>query len=190
MLRHPPDDLVRFLREIDRHLAKSHQLIIIGGAAAALAYKASRTTSDIDTANALSIDFERAVTEAKKSTGLEIPVSYAAIADGPYNYETRLKRLRFLKTEKLEVLVPERHDLALMKIIRGEEHDIQVLVEMHESEPFDLEILIDRFTNEMRHVIGDHRWIRSNFVGLVEELFGETSGKDVDKFTENWELAK
>jgi hypothetical protein len=190
MLRHPPADLVRFLREIDRHLAKSHQLIIIGGAAAALAYKASRTTSDIDTANALSIDFERAVTEAKKSTGLEIPVSYAAIADGPYNYETRLKRLRFLKTEKLEVLVPERHDLALMKIIRGEEHDIQVLVEMHESEPFDLEILIDRFTNEMRHVIGDHRWIRFNFVGLVEELFGETSGKDVDKFTDSWELAK
>jgi len=59
-------------------------LIIIGGAAAALAYKASRTTSNIDTANALSIDFERAVKEAKKATGLEIPVSYAAIADGPF----------------------------------------------------------------------------------------------------------
>ncbi len=99
-------------------------------------------------------------------------------------------RLKFLKTEKLEVFVPERHDLALMKIIRGEEHDIQVLVEMHESEPFDLDILNDRFINEMRHVIGDLRWIRLNFVGLVEELFGETPSKNVYEITESWGLLK
>jgi len=54
------------------------------------------------------------------------------------------------------------------------------------TEPFDLEILVDRFMNEMRHVIGENRWIRLNFVGLVEELFGETAGKDVDRITENW----
>lgn len=48
MRRHDSDELLRFLQAVDERLERPAQLIVIGGAAAALAYGAQRATSDID----------------------------------------------------------------------------------------------------------------------------------------------
>lgn len=186
MRDYTPLNLARFLREIDRHLVKQQTIIVIGGAAAALAYQASQTTSDIDTATALDEDFLQAAELARQTTGLEIPVSYAAIADGPYGYESRLVERQDLRLNQLVVLFPEEHDLALMKIIRGEEHDLQAISEIHGRHRLSLDVLCDRFVNELGHVVGNKTMIRLNFLALVQSLFGHEAAKVTERRTAGW----
>jgi hypothetical protein len=38
-----------------------------------------------------------------------------------------------LRLKKLRVMVPERHDLALMKVVRGDRHDVDVIAEIHKE---------------------------------------------------------
>jgi hypothetical protein len=186
MASHSATDLERFLRELDRNLTGRHVLIIIGGAAASMAYHASRTTHDIDTANPVQGPVQRAAEAARQTTGLNIPMTYASIFDGPVNYEDRLQTQTHLGLDHLLVRVPERHDLALMKVIRGEEHDLQVIREMHEHEALSLDVLLGRFQHEMTHVMGQLSMIRLNFLALIELLFGKDQAAKVEDLTRDW----
>lgn len=73
---------------------------------------------------------------------------------------------------RLSLFVPERHDLALMKIVRGYEHDLQAIWEMHQANAFDLQVLVRRFRAEMTHVVGKREGLRLSFLAAVERLFG------------------
>lgn len=73
----------------------------------------------------------------------------------------------------LTVLVPERHDLALMKTVRGDQADFAKLQAIHDRKPFDLPVLLRRYEEEMEHVVIDPRRLRGNFLALVESLFPE-----------------
>ena len=106
---------------------------------------------------------------ARTKTGLSIPIQRVTIADEPENYESRLERV-LTDLKHLRVLVPERHDLVLMKAMRAYEHDIQVISEIHAHAPLSLEILEDRFLNEMSP-IGPPARIRQNFLLVIEHLF-------------------
>ena len=128
------DQVLEFLAEIDEILAEPVALEIIGGAAALLAYGARNSTKDID--SFASID-ER-IRQAATRVAHKIPLDQAAVADPPYNYEDRRQRLN-LPFRNLVVIVPEKHDLLLMKAVRGSRHDDEVIQEMHLAEPFDLE---------------------------------------------------
>ena len=64
---------------------------------------------------------------------------------------------------RLTVLVPERHDLALMKTVRGDQADFAKLRAIHERKRFDLSMLLDRYQQEMSHVVIDPRRLRGNF---------------------------
>jgi hypothetical protein len=148
---------------------------VIGGAAAALRYGAKRNTSDIDTFNDTTPEVERAVRVTQQKLQLGIVVSKAAIADPPWNFEDRLEELAELGLGKLKVQVPERHDLALMKTVRGYTHDLEVLQEMHRDRPFDLDTLVTRFKSEMGQAVTDHRLFRINFQVLIERTFGSST---------------
>ncbi len=69
----------------------------------------ARPTDDIDTFHPLTPVVQKAVEAAQRSTGLTIPVSFAAAADAPYDFEDRLIPIRALRLKRLTVLVPERH---------------------------------------------------------------------------------
>ena len=162
-------DLERFLHAVDEALDGPVEVILIGGAAAALHYGATRPTRDIDTWTSIHDELSRAVSTARSSTGLEVPVQQAGVADAPSEFETRLHRtLEDLR--RLAVLVPERHDLVLMKAVRAYEHDLEVIVEIHARFPLDLETLVTRWETEMRP-IGDPVRIRGNFLSVVERVF-------------------
>ncbi len=88
-MRHPPQELERFVEAIDAALPEPTSILVIGGAAAALAYGATRPTDDIDTFHPLTPVVQKAVEAAQRSTGLTIPVSFAAVADAPYDFEDR-----------------------------------------------------------------------------------------------------
>ena len=167
---------------IDQTLPVPGRVVVIGGAAAILQYGATRSTVDIDTYSAAPTGLEDAIRRAWVTTGLEISVEYAGVANAPYNYEDRLERLVSPRLEHLEVLVPERHDLALMKISRGEERDLVVLDEMHARRPFDLETMVTRYVDEMSHAIQDSRILRQKFLLSTHRLFGpEAAEKTHDR---------
>jgi hypothetical protein len=165
-------EIERFLRAVDKALKRRATIIVIGGGAAALKYGIDDSTTDIDTFNALGAELRRAIEAAREATGMPMPFGQSGVADGPYGFEDRLLRaLPSLK--RLTVVVPERHDLALMKTVRGDQADFAKLRAIHERTPFDLSLLLQRYEEEMSHVVIDPRRLRGNFLALVESLFPE-----------------
>jgi hypothetical protein len=69
------------------------------------------------------------------------------------------------------VLVPERHDLVLMKTMRCDEHDVDAIAEIHVHAPLILETLVRRFVDEMSAAIGEPARLRGNLLVVVERLF-------------------
>lgn len=186
MIRYPSTEIIELLQAVDRHLATNQQMVIIGGAAATLAYMAKTTTSDIDTATKITEELDRAVELARRSTGHNIPVGMVGVFDAPSNYEDRLQIAEALELERLKVLVPDRHDLVCMKMLRGEEHDLQVIAEMHEQAPLEFDMLCNLFINEMSHVTGRLEDKRLNFIGMIQVLFGEDNGHEAERLTVGW----
>jgi hypothetical protein len=177
--RHSPQELESFIGAIDEALTEPASILVIGGAAAALAYGATRATDDIDTFHPLTPILQTAVETARRSTGLNIPVSFAAVADAPYDFEDRLVPIRGLRLERLTVVVPERHDLVLMKTLRGYQHDIEVIEQIHRRQALVFEVLRSRWKNEMGHAVSDPRRINLNFVEVVDHLFGRERAEAV-----------
>lgn len=167
-------EIERFLRAVDQALKRRATVLVIGGGAAAIKYGIDDPTTDIDTFNALGADLRRAIDAARKATGLPIPFEQSGIADGPYDFEDRLLRAMPSLT-RLTVLVPERHDLALMKTVRGDDADFAKLQAMHTRTPFDLSVLLLRYGEEMGHVVIDPLRLRGNFLALVESLFPDAA---------------
>lgn len=73
-----------------------------------------------------------------------------------------------------------------MEMVRGYENDIQAIEEIHLSYPLDLNILTERFMEEMSQVNGDARYIRQNFLMMIEKLFGPEEVEKAELVTENW----
>jgi hypothetical protein len=165
-------EIERFLRAVDLALKRPATIVVIGGGAAALKYRIDDPTTDIDTFNSLGADLRRAIDAARKATGFAMPFEQSGVADGPYDFEDRLLRA-MPRLARLTVLVPERHDLALMKTVRGDQADFAKLQAIHDRTPFDLSVLFQRYTQEMGHVVINPRRLRGNFLALVESLFPE-----------------
>ena len=181
-----PEELIQFLQKTDEFITAECELIVIGGAAASLAYGATRTTTDIDLATEPPQHLLTALELASKATGISIPVSYVGLHEPPYAFEDRLTMLKNPAFNKLHLCVPERHDLALMKMVRGYENDIQTIEEIHQTYPLELDILIERFMDEMTQVSGNPRYIRLNFLLMVEALFSPEEVEEAKRRTKKW----
>ncbi len=168
-----------FLKSVDKHLTKDFELIIIGGAAASLAYKVKMVTQDIDTIHSIK-GLESAYEKAKKETKLDILLSETGVWDAPSDFEARLIEVDG-SYKRLTVKVPEIHDLILMKIIRGYEHDLEAIEEMAKKNKVSQDILVERFMEEMGAVVGDRRNLELNFLGMIDRLFGEVAAAAVEK---------
>ena len=71
--------------------------------------------------------------------------------------------------------VPERHDILVMKALRASTHDLQVIEEMHRTQPFHLETIVERYNFEMRRAIlalGGHQIFDQRIRLVLEKLFG------------------
>lgn len=187
MNQYLPEDISRLLQATDELLETECSLIVIGGAAASLAYGATKTTTDIDVANVPQDELLSALEKASAQLSLTIPVQYVGVFDPPYAYEYRLVPMQRPKLQKLKICFPERHDLALMKMVRGYENDIQTIEEIHQSNPLDLETLLKRFMEEMTQVNANPNVVRTNFILLIGSLFGSKQQKEIDKATGAWQ---
>lgn len=171
--KYGPDDLKRLLMSIDAHLDRKVEIILIGGTAALLAYKATRLTHDIDSYSQITAALEKAYELAKEETGLEIPLSQAGVADGPYHFEDRLVLYEDVSFKHLIVMIPEIYDFILMKTIRGYAHDLDVIEEISKTNEVRKDVLIERFETDMKHIIGNENNLKQNFAAVLGRCFGD-----------------
>lgn len=139
-------DLLRVLREIDMRLSQPARLTLIGGSAIALVYEPYCQTRDIDY-----VEADADVRSAIASLAREQPdliFTAVTIFTAPDGFWDRLEPLDFPLLRHLVVDVPERHDLAVMKIARGFDRDLEAVVAMHAVEPFDPRTLVARFAHK------------------------------------------
>lgn len=125
MKQYTTAEIETLLLAIDKKLKRPFVITVIGGAAAALAYRAADFTRDIDTSNSTR-EIEYAHKSAMKETGLQIPFGPAGVWDGPHEMDSRLQRLKLTGLRMLTIMVPEKHDWVLMKVVRGYEHDLKM----------------------------------------------------------------
>jgi hypothetical protein len=179
--------LVAFIRAIDRNLARRVKVVMVGGAAAAVAYDAGVKTADVDIFNVVEGSPKAlwaAAAAARRQTALGVSVGAAPVADLPYNYEDRLKSVRGLNLKKLKILVPDKYDLALSKTMRGYPHDVEAVESMHGHHRLARRTLVERFENELMKVaVADQRKIALNVVILVARLYGFEEGREL---AERW----
>ncbi|MCK5690834.1 hypothetical protein KAI87_16250 [Myxococcota bacterium] len=186
MKKHGPSELRLFLQRLDKNLESSADVLIIGGAAAAIAYGSRLSTMDIDLWSPLSPQILQALKKISTEGGLVIPVEHAAVADAPYELEARIKEIPLEGLRNLRIFVPDPYDLVLSKMIRGYEHDLQAVEEIHRNISLESAILTKRFTEEMGHIIGDPRRIQLNFLAMMARLFGEEEARRLEElFKEN-----
>jgi hypothetical protein len=84
--------LVAFLRALDRHLQRPAAAVVIGGAAAAVAYDADSKTADIDVYGGMSKAISQAAEVARRESGHAIAVAAVTIADLPIRAPLRAVR--------------------------------------------------------------------------------------------------
>jgi hypothetical protein len=145
--------------------------VVIGGAAAALALDPHKKTVDIDTAN--KVDAIRGACEsARAETGLRVPLAFATTYEAPRGYAQRLKPVALSGLTKLKILVPEKHDWALMKMARLTAKDIQDLKAVAPSRGFSKETLLKRFRSEMSGAGRPADRLAIHFLAMAEELWG------------------
>ena len=105
------------------------------------------------------------------------------VADPPVNYEDRLKSARGLDFERLAVFFPDKYDLALMKMVRGYQHDLDAIEGIHRRHRLSMRVLVDSFEAEMGQAIADPRKLRLNMAMLVARLYGLKKGQAI---AEHW----
>lgn len=168
MMRYDVEQIRAALTELDGKLPRPTAVTIIGGGAVALILDdPDIVTKDIDAFCAPPWVLELA-------RSLTIGIDPAAIADLPWNFEDRLSTV--MRLPRLEIRVPERHDLVLSKLVPWRWSDEDHIRRLHAREPLDLETLLHRYETEMTHAIGDPRRLRWNVVLCVRMLFGEVLG--------------
>jgi len=172
MRRFFSEEIRLFLAAVDHYLSDPFEIEVIGGAAAALMIEFESDTEDIDTTTSVS-EIAYALEAAREATGLAIPVGIAGVWDAPYEYRKRRKRVRLPGIERLHIYVPEKHDWALMKIVRAKEKDLQHIREVARRVGFKPQIFLHRFVGEMFHVIGSKRELVHNFLAVMDDLYGE-----------------
>jgi hypothetical protein len=178
--------LITFIRATDRHLATKVQLTIIGGAAVAVGYSSNTRTSDIDVFSMKGSEaaLAEAAASARQDTGLGVAIGGGAVADLPYNYESRLKPIRGLTLRKLTILVPDKYDLALSKTVRAYPHDIDAIEGMNERHRLAQKTLVDRFESELlNQAVADKRKLALNMAMVAARIYGFEQGK---KLAQRW----
>jgi hypothetical protein len=180
MRRYTSDEFRRFLEATDRRLSQGASLTIIGGCAGALAYGVQSASRDIDAYDTDMGPLAAALDAAREITGLDIPVCPTPVATLPDDYAKRRRRV-LQDLSQLSVFVPDPYDLILSKIVRGQQNDIEMSLEVASSQALLLDRFIERYLDEMQATIAHPGLQDAAFLGFIDQQYGSKASKSTER---------
>jgi hypothetical protein len=150
-----PDPWRSFLADIDAASPSAIELHCIGGFAVTLHYQFMRPTRDVDVSQVIPGNATAWLTSiAGEGSELHkkhrIFVQIASVAILPENYAERLIELFRGEFERLRILVPDPYDLALSKLERNSDVDIEDVKHLARTPGFQSDVLAARYETELR----------------------------------------
>jgi hypothetical protein len=154
---HLPNPWRSFLGEIDGLAGRKMELHCIGGFAVSLHYGLHRPTGDIDIVEARPADAKPWLTQtAGVGSALHkkhrIYVQVVTAATIPDNYESRLTEVFTREFRWLRLFVPDPYDLALSKLARNLDIDMEDVKHLAKACALDLGEFERRYQNELRPI--------------------------------------
>jgi hypothetical protein len=175
--------LIAFLRGVDAQLHSKCRILVVGSAAPIFwTQQVLVMSGDVDVLWAEGAEFAEACARARAETQLPIPVNQVGVYDLPHDYEDRLMSVGLgAPFAHLEVLVPERHDWALMKMVRGEQHDLDLVELVHRIIPFEESVLVHRCQSMAKTVVAvPASRFKLHVVLLLERLWGAQRASELE----------
>lgn len=151
----PPSPWKEFLQALDAKMAEACTLPCFGGFAVALEYGISKQTSDIDVLDVAPPHVvDTLIKEAGPGSSLakqyHVYLDVVGIANPPYDYDSRLRPMFPGAFRNLRLMVMDPYDIALTKLKRDSDRDVQDVLQLSEKIPFDLELFERRYIEELR----------------------------------------
>lgn len=173
-MRHSREDVLKLLQTIDTELGPGDPVHL--------------ATLDIPSwalAHTPSSDSERIPLEVmdrlRQSHGnatarlrLQIPLVNLQMSDLPFMFETRRTPLE-APFRRLKVDLLDRADVVVSKILRGEKRDLNAIASLGHQAGLSYEPLVNSFCAIDLSTASDMRRIKSEFLQLIEALFGARS---------------
>jgi hypothetical protein len=150
-----PEPWRSFLSEIDAALEQETLFHCIGGFVITMLYGFDRTTADVDVIliNPRNPDL-KLISLAGKGSVLHkkygIYLDRVTVAKLPIDHEERLTEMFPEAFQKLRLFAVDPYDLALSKIERNIERDVDDVMHLARTVPLDLDILRQRYYEELR----------------------------------------
>ena len=149
-----------FLRDIDKRLSGPTEVHCLGGFVIAELYGLSRPTADVDVIQARgAANLNELAQVGGRGTPLakqhRVYLDIVTIASVPEDYEARLIDFFPEAFTNLRLRAFERHDLALAKLARNQDHDREDVKRLAMGPGLDVDVLRDRYKRELRYQFGN-----------------------------------
>lgn len=155
---HLPEPWVSFLKEIDGRLEQETQIHCLGGFVVTVIYGAERPTVDLDALSLVQGDpalWEIAGRGSDLHKRYRLYLDRVGIAPLPEDYEDRLGEQFIGAFTHLRIFSLDPYDVALAKIERNSARDREDVRHLARVVPFDLEVLSQRYHDELRVYLGN-----------------------------------
>jgi hypothetical protein len=145
---------------LDSAVSEEVRLDCMGGFVITVVYGFSRPTGDLDVLEIAPRDAGRAMLElGMQGSALhkkyKIYLDRVGVAHVPENYEDRLTEMFPGTFKHLRLLALDPYDLALSKLERNIQRDRDDVKHLARTLPLDLEVLKERYQNELRWQLGN-----------------------------------
>jgi hypothetical protein len=144
-----------FLKELDELATSTVRLDCIGGFVVTMLYGLSRTTGDLDVLEIAPKSAAHAFADVATEGGklhqkYNVCLRQVGVVQPPYEYESRLREMFPGAFRHLRLTALDPYDLALTKLDRNIERDRSDVRYLARTIPFDLNLLRERYTAEVR----------------------------------------
>ncbi len=154
----PPEPWLSFFREIDERLRQETQIHCLGGFVVTVIYGADRPTVDLDALSLVKGDitlWEVAGVGSDLHRQHHLYRDRVGIVTLPEDYEDRIAEVFGGVFTQLQIFALDPYDVALAKIERNSGRDREDVRHLARVVPFDLEVLSQRYHDELRVYLGN-----------------------------------
>jgi len=151
----PPEPWHSFLKELDALAIGIVDFQCLGGFVVTQLYGLKRSTGDLDVLSIAPVEQRKDFLEkAGRGSALhkryKIYLDYVGVASIPYEYESRLIEMYPGAYRHIRLFALDPYDIALSKLCRNIARDREGVRHLAKQVPFDLQLLRERYTDELR----------------------------------------